>query len=90
MVDRSQVEQDWRGRGFSCQLWVDPPGQRWEDFTHPSDELFMLLEGEVELELTGNVMHPAAGEEVLIPAGARHSVRNRGASDSRWLYGYRR
>ena len=90
MADRSQVERDWRERGFSCDLWVDPPGQRWEDFTHRSDELFMVLEGEVELELLGDVMQPAAGEEVLIPAGARHSVRNRGATVSRWLYGYRR
>lgn len=90
MADRTQVEQDWRERGFSCDLWVDPPDQRWEDFTHPSDELFMLLEGEVELELPGKVIYPAAGEEVLIPAGARHSARTHGATGSRWLYGYRR
>ena len=90
MVDRSQVERVWRERGFSCELWVDLPGQRWEDFTHPSDELFMVLEGDVEVELLGKIMQPAAGEEVLIPAGARHSVRNRGATVSRWLYGYRR
>jgi len=38
-IDREQVAADWAVRGFSCELWVDPPGQRWEDFTHAADEL---------------------------------------------------
>ncbi|XSG85624.1 MAG: hypothetical protein ACPW60_02645 [Methylohalobius sp. ZOD2] len=29
-----KIAQDWKGRGFSCDLWVDSPGQRWEDFVH--------------------------------------------------------
>ena len=24
MTDRSTVEMDWRSRGFSCDIWVDP------------------------------------------------------------------
>jgi hypothetical protein len=30
-VDRAALEADWRKRGFSCDLWIDPPGQVWED-----------------------------------------------------------
>ncbi|WP_233262307.1 hypothetical protein [Vitiosangium sp. GDMCC 1.1324] len=26
-IDRAVVERSWRERGFSCGLWVDPPGQ---------------------------------------------------------------
>ncbi|MEE9162672.1 MAG: cupin domain-containing protein, partial [Candidatus Neomarinimicrobiota bacterium] len=78
-----------RTRGFSCSLWVDPPGQRWEDFTHSADELFMVLDGDIELELAGRVLRPLVGEEILIPSGANHSVRNLGGAASRWLYGYR-
>ena len=26
------VEGDWPSRGFSCGLWVDSPGQVWEDY----------------------------------------------------------
>ena len=88
-VDRPAVERDWRARGFSCSLWVDPPGQCWEDFSHRTDELFMLEVGEVELEVAGQILRPAPGQEVLIPAGTRHSVRNQGATTSRWFYGYR-
>jgi quercetin dioxygenase-like cupin family protein len=89
-VDRAEVARRWRERGFSCGLWVDPPGQAWEDYVHPVDELVLVVEGEVEFEVDGVVHRPAAGEELLIPARARHSVRNRGPGESRWLYGYAR
>jgi quercetin dioxygenase-like cupin family protein len=89
MPNPAMIEKDWSQRGFSCDLWIDPPGQRWEDFTHSVDELVMVVEGKVEFEIDGVVHHPEAGEELLIPTGALHSVRNLGGSTSRWLYGYR-
>lgn len=89
MVDRAKVAADWAGRGFSCDLWVDPPGQCWEDFTHATDELVLVIEGAMEFEVEGRVAHPAVGDELLIPAGARHSARNIGKTTARWLYGYR-
>lgn len=87
-MNQHDLSKNWAARGFSCAVWVDPPGQRWEDFTHCSDELVMVLEGEVEFEIDGAVHHPAIGEELFIPAGAVHSVRNIGNTTSRWLYGY--
>jgi quercetin dioxygenase-like cupin family protein len=89
-IDRKQIADDWEKRGFSCELWTDPPGQRWEDFQHATDELVTVLEGEVEFEIEGTVHHPQAGDELLIPAGALHSARNIGSTTTRWLYGYRR
>jgi quercetin dioxygenase-like cupin family protein len=89
-VDRAAVERSWRERGFSCGLWVDRPGQVWADFVHDTDELVMVIDGEVEFEFEGRVHRPSPGEELLIPARARHTVRNLGLSDSHWLYGYRR
>ncbi len=90
MVNRAAIAKDWSQRGFSCDLWIDPPGQCWEDFSHEVDELVMVIEGRVEFEIDGAVHLPEAGEELLIPARALHSVRNRGPSPSRWLYGYHR
>ena len=89
MLNRDQIEQDWAERGFSCDLWIDPPGQRWEDFTHETDELVIVLEGIMEFEVQGAVQHPRPGEELLIPAGEVHSARNIGTTTARWLYGYR-
>lgn len=82
------VSKDWADRGFSCDLWVDQPGQCWEDFVHSTDEIVLVLEGELEFEINGEISHPEIGEELFIPAGAVHSVRNIGASTARWLYGY--
>lgn len=89
-VDQDAVGADWRSRGFSCGLWVDPPGQVWADFVHGTDELVMIVEGDVEFEIDGEIHRPRVGEELCIPARARHTVRNLGRSESRWLYGYRR
>ena len=89
-IDRAQVAVAWAQRGFGCDLWTDPPGRRWEDFTHGTDELVVVLEGEMEFEICGRVCHPEVGEELLIPAGAVHSARNIGVSKARWLYGYKR
>ncbi len=88
-VDRARVAAEWSARGFGCDLWVDPPGRRWEDFVHPTDEVVMVLEGDQEFEVEGVVYRPSVGEELLIPAGASHSARNVGRTTSRWLYGYR-
>jgi cupin 2 domain-containing protein len=87
-MDRAKVEKEWRARGFSCGLWTDPPGQVWKDYEHATDELFMVVEGDVELEMQGRTLRPRASEEVLIPARTVHTVRNVGSHTARWLYGY--
>jgi len=87
--DRNRVAADWSSRGFTCDLWTDPPGQRWEDFRHATDELVTVLEGEMEFEIAGQVHHLQIGAELLIPAGAVHSARIIGKTTARWLYGYR-
>ena len=85
-----QVRQDWHARGFSCEVWTDVPGQVWADFVHDVDELVMVIDGDVEFEFSGNALRPQPGEELLIPAGASHTVRNVGGQTSHWLFGYRR
>lgn len=88
-MDTAKIKENWKKRGFSFGVWTDPPGQTWENYVHDTDELFMVLEGIVELEMKGKKSHLKVGEEVLIPARAAHSVRNLGSGRSRWLYGYK-
>ncbi|MGB7934115.1 MAG: cupin domain-containing protein [Gammaproteobacteria bacterium] len=88
--DRQQTSRDWAARGFSCDIWIDPPGQIWADFVHATDELVMLIDGEIELRFAGRVLRPQAGEEVLIPAGVSHTVINTGLGTNHWFYGYKR
>jgi mannose-6-phosphate isomerase-like protein (cupin superfamily) len=89
MVAIDSVRKGWAERGFSCDLWVDPPGQVWADFVHPVDELVMAVEGEIEFEFGGETHRPGTGQELLIPARVSHTVRNLGRGVARWLYGYR-
>lgn len=89
-VEIAKVEQDWSERGFSCGLWVDPPGQVWKDYVHATDELLMVVEGEMEVEIDGKPFRLAAGQELFIPARATHRVRKLGNTTARRLYGYRR
>jgi quercetin dioxygenase-like cupin family protein len=88
-LDRERIAADWAARGFSCELWTDPPAQRWENFRHATDELVTVLEGQMEFEVAGVIHHPQVGEELLIPASAVHSARNIGKTTARWLYGYK-
>lgn len=88
-VNQSRIEREWHRRGFSCGLWVDPPGREWEGYHHSVDELLLVIEGDLEVEIEGKQLRPVPDAEVTIPAGARHSVRNVGTGVARWLYGYR-
>ncbi len=88
-VDTDEVLRAWSARGFNGGLWIDPPGKVWRDFVHDEDELLMIVEGRLELTIAARTLTPGAGEEVLIPAGATHTVRNIGGTTARWLYAYR-
>ena len=89
-MDERKVKTDWERRSFSFGIWIDPPGQVWEDYVHGVDELLMLAEGEIELSFLGKTFCSKIGEEILIPAGAGHTVRNIGKTANRWYYGYKR
>jgi uncharacterized cupin superfamily protein len=90
MVEETEVKKRWAARGFSCDLWVDPPGRVWKDFVHDTDELVMLVEGEEEFEMCGQTECLRIGEELLIPAATYHTARNVGKTTAKWLYGYKR
>ena len=55
------IKKDWNSRGYSFREFRDLPGQVWADFVHRTDELVMLLEGEIELEVEGKTQRPLIG-----------------------------
>ena len=87
-LDRAAVARDWAARGYSCGLFVDPPGRTWEGFVHGTNELVTVAEGRMEIEIDGACLTAGPGDEVFIPKGAVHSVRNLHDGTTRWLYGY--
>jgi mannose-6-phosphate isomerase-like protein (cupin superfamily) len=87
-VDQAAVAVDWRARGYSCGTFIDPPGQCWEGFLHDCNELVTVVEGRLEMVVAGETVTMGPGDEVFIPKGALHSVRNIHHDTSVWLYGY--
>ena len=85
---RATVAAAWRARGYSCGSFVDPPGRRWEDFVHDCNELVTVVEGRLEMVVSGKTVTLEPGDEVFIPTGALHSVRNIHHGTTVWLYGY--
>lgn len=87
-VDVGAVTRAWAGRGYSCRLFTDPPGQEWIDYVHDTNELVTVVEGRLELEMQGERYALAPGDELFIPRGVSHTVRNIHTGTTRWLYGY--
>ena len=89
LMDKSAIKQDWQSRGFSCDVWTDPPGVVWQDYVHSVDELLMLIDGEIEVSFDGKVLRPEIGDEIFIPANVSHTVVNVGSVTNHWFYGYK-
>lgn len=81
---------EWGRDGYTCGHFRDAPGQVWPDFVHKTDEVVTVLKGRLELEMDGDVITVEEGDEVFIPRGMRHTVRNVHRRETRWLYGYKK
>jgi len=87
-VSQNEVAEDWNKYGYSCDLFVDRPGQQWNNFVHPSDELVTVVEGRVRMIIGEDSWDLIPGDQIFIPRGENHSVHNIFCGESRWLYGY--
>ena len=57
--------------GFQLRNLSRSIGKRiWPDFSHSTDELVILAEGQIEIEVTGVILRPVIGEEIFISAQA--------------------
>jgi hypothetical protein len=48
-LDRDQVAQDRRKRGYFCDVFIDQPGREWNDFVHATNELMIVVTGNLRL-----------------------------------------
>ncbi|MBS0150418.1 MAG: cupin domain-containing protein [Nitrospira sp.] len=87
-LDRDQVAHDWSQRGYSCDVFTDPPGREWNDFVHAANELVTVMDGTLRLTIGGEEIIAKPGDEVFIPKGILHSVKNISSVTTHWLYGY--
>ena len=84
------VMLDWKKRGFDCHTFIDPPGQKWNDFTHATDEVGTVIEGQLLITMKNKCFLADPGDEIFIPKNVSHSVANQSNGITRWLFGYNR
>jgi len=87
-LDKRAVANEWKKRGYSCDEFVDPPGRTWTGFVHDCNELVTVIEGRLHMTIGDQECIAEPGDEIRIPKGALHSVRNSHPGVTRWLYGY--
>ncbi len=56
-------------------LFAFDKGQGLSEHTAPFDALVFLLEGEVEITISGRILHLKQGEMVIMPANQPHALR---------------
>lgn len=87
-VTQQDIAVDWHRRGYSCDLFIDPPGREWVNFVHKTDELVVVVRGMLKITIGDEVFIAEPGDEVFIPKGVCHSVKNIADMTTEWLYGY--
>ncbi len=82
-VDKLKVTErlaGWRGRYFhavnmTVAHYEFTRGASIHEHHHPQEELYEVLEGELELTVDGVTQVARAGVAAIVPSNARHSVR---------------
>ncbi len=72
------------GRYAVIDMYV-PPGGGPPPHRHDFEEMFTVLDGEVEFTFRGTLSVPKAGEAVNVPANAPHGFRNSSDRPTRLL-----
>lgn len=67
---------------------LDPNGGQVPWHSHPNEEVYLVLEGSLELALGGELGEVSAGQAVHIPSETFHQLTNRGAERARFVYVY--
>lgn len=75
---------DTEGRYCLIDMFV-PPGGGPPPHRHDFEEMFTVLDGEIELTFRGEVHRATAGTTVNIPANAPHSFKNNSDRPARLL-----
>ena len=76
--------RDTGGRYTLIDMHV-PPGGGPPPHRHDFEELFYVLEGEIEATFRGDTLRLGPGETINIPANAPHSFTNAGSGPARLL-----
>ena len=58
----------------SITLFAFDEGQRLSEHSAPYDATLLIIDGEAEVMIDGELYHPKAGEMIILPANHPHAV----------------
>ena len=79
------VSGEETGGRYSLIDMLVPPGGGPPPHRHDFEEMFTILDGEIELTLRGEAHRASVGSTVNIPANAPHSFKNKSDKPARML-----
>src|SRR5215813_1471531 len=70
----------WKGRYFHSDnltfgYYAVDPGARIHEHFHPNEEIWHVIEGELEVTIAGETRFAGPGSVAIIPANTPHSVK---------------
>jgi quercetin dioxygenase-like cupin family protein len=79
-LDVKEPRQGWRGRFFhsahmTFAQYTVSAGAAIHEHSHPNDEVWNVLEGELEITVAGRRTRVKAGDAAVVPPNTRHAVR---------------
>jgi len=81
------VEREWAARGYSCHAASEPPGGERIGIVHDVDSLLTVRTGRLVVTASGADWTVEPGDELVIPAGTVHGVRNDSEHVTHWMFG---
>jgi unsaturated pyranuronate lyase len=79
--DLPEIERlpGWRGRHFDSAsmtfgYWEFDAGSSIHEHSHPQEEVWLVIEGELDLTVGGEARTAGPGGAAIVPPGVRHSV----------------
>jgi transcriptional regulator with XRE-family HTH domain len=80
------ISSDYPGSELSSYILHVPPGYVSESVTHEGDEIVVILDGEIEQTLGGEVVTMRAGDSLHYSGATPHAWANRSAAPARLLW----
>lgn len=81
------VQREWAARGYSCHDESAPPGDERAGLVHDVDSLLTVRTGRLVVTVAGADWILEPGDELAIPAGDVHGIRNDSAHATHWMFG---
>jgi len=79
------VSGEQSGGRYALIDMLVPPGGGPPPHRHDFEEMFTILEGEIELTFRGETLRASAGSTVNVPANAPHAFKNKSDRPARML-----